>query len=133
MKLSILVAAAVALGGCMTVQARSSATADFPAADQQQALKIAIQAAMGAGFTIGSSNMNSGMIVATRGANSMLTWSNPTINILTTWRDGMATLTLASTVGGQMVDYGTTKATMTDFCAALLKIEPKATCAAREG
>jgi len=46
-------------------------------------------------------------------------------------RGSGATITAASTVGGHLYDYGTTRDTLADFRAALRSLSPPSTCAVR--
>ena len=94
----------------------------------KQAFQIATQSAIDAGFTITSATKDGGLITATRGANSLLSYQNPTINILVSSNGSMSNINVASTVGGQVVDYGTTSRTIKDFCIALQKRQPTAIC-----
>lgn len=110
------------------VQARTGASATFPASDRVSSFRLATDAALAAGFTLTSSDSASGLIVATRGSNRVLTWENPTINIRVAWADGLASLAMSSTVGGQIIDYGTTAGTMRDLCAALTSLQPATVC-----
>jgi hypothetical protein len=123
---AILVASV--LGSCTTVQSRSSASANLDGVGYDEAFRTATQAAMDAGFTIGTADKDTGLITATRGANSLLTFQNPIINITVLDDGNGAAISIASTVGGQMVDYGTTASTIDDFCAALRTREPTANC-----
>jgi hypothetical protein len=93
-----------------------------------QAFRLATKAAMDAGLTIGSADKNAELITATRGANSLLTFENPAINATVLESQNMSTISIASTVGGQMIDYGTTADTVEDFCTALRSRQPNATC-----
>jgi hypothetical protein len=124
--LAILLAGA--LGSCTTVQSRSSASANLDGVEYDEAFRSATQAAMDAGFTIGTADKDAGLITATRGANSLLTFQSPIINITVLDDEDGAAISIASTVGGQMIDYGTTSSTIDDFCAALRTREPTATC-----
>jgi hypothetical protein len=72
----------------------------------KQAFQIATQSAIDAGFTITSATKGSGLITATRDANSLLSYQNPTINILVSSNGSTSNINVASTVGGQIVDYG---------------------------
>jgi hypothetical protein len=98
--------------GCTTLQSRSTATAALNGMNYDQAFRLAIQSAMDAGLTIGSADKDAGLITATRGANSLLTFENPAINITVLDGESISTISVASTVGGQMIDYGTTADTV---------------------
>jgi hypothetical protein len=63
-----------------------------------------------------------------RGGNPLLTWDNPVINIYVSENMGTSTIHIASTVGRQIVDYGTTSTVVDDFCDALARIETGAHC-----
>jgi hypothetical protein len=56
---------------------------------------------------------------------------NPSINISILEEKEDSIITIASTIGGQMIDYGTTAETVRDFCAELLKRQPNTTCSAQ--
>ena len=45
----------------------------------------------------------------------MLTWQNPVINISVAQYNGSSQIRIASTVGGQMNDWGVTKKTIQDY------------------
>lgn len=128
MRIIITGALCALAAGCTTVQARTGASATFPASDRVSSFRLATDAALAAGFTLTSSDSASGLIVATRGSNRILTWENPTINIRVAWADGLASLAMSSTVGGQIIDYGTTAGTMRDLCAALTSLQPATVC-----
>ncbi len=113
---------------CTSMQTRSSASANLEGVGYDQAFQVATQAAMDAGFTIGTANKDAGLITATRGANFLLAHSNPSINIIVLEYGTETMITIASTVAGQVVDYGTTAATVQDFCAALRIRQPNAEC-----
>lgn len=116
--------------GCTTkMQTRSSASASLGGINYDQAFRIATQAATDAGFTITTANKDAGLITATRGGNALLTYNNPAINITILDNDGRIDVNVASTIGGQLVDYGTTARTVSDFCEALQSRRPDATCA----
>jgi hypothetical protein len=66
-----------------------------------------------------STDKESGLITATRGANPMLTWKNPVINISVAQYGESSQIRIASTVGGQMNDWGVTKKTIQNYCDSL--------------
>lgn len=130
MKKSLIILAIV-LSACTSLQTRSTATANLPGKNKPQAFDIAMHAAMASGLTVISASKETGLINATRGANPLLTWQNPAINILVTSEKTSSRITLGSTVGGQLIDYGTTSDTLDDFCNAILGAERTASCQVR--
>lgn len=116
--------------GCTTLQTRATATAKVGSTSFEESYRAATQAAISAGFTILSTDKDSGLITATRGANPTLTWQNPVINISVAQYGENTEIRIASTVGGQMNDWGVTKKTVFDYCNALRDQIPAATCAA---
>jgi hypothetical protein len=116
---------------CTTIQTRSGAVAELKDVSLDNAISISTQAALAAGFTIVSMSKESGFILAVRGRNSLLTWQNPAINIFVSEARGTSTIQIASTVGGQLVDYGTSADVVNDFCVALARIETGAHCTIR--
>jgi hypothetical protein len=113
---------------CTTIQSRSSATAHIEGVGYDKAFSIATQSAMNAGLTITSVSKEAGLIMATRGSNAFLTGQNPIMNIAVNDTDNGVAINIASTVGGQLIDYGTTSGTIHDFCDALSKLTPSAAC-----
>jgi hypothetical protein len=123
----------LALGACSTsIQTRATGMGFIKGADYDAAFQSATSAAMAAGFTIGSADKSTGLINATRAANALLTYSNPAINIMVQRGTDGVSIQVASTVGGQIIDYGTTRKTIQDYCDALLKALPSATCTVQE-
>lgn len=119
---------ALSMAACTTVQTRNSGTATLSEVPADRAYQIVTQAAMNAGFTIESSDSVSRMIIATRGANALLTYENPKINISVVQFDSNSRINISSTVGGQIADYGTTGKTIEDFCVELVSLYPSAVC-----
>lgn len=119
---------ALCLVGCTTVQSRTTGFAQLADTDYDTAFKAATSAAVAAGFTIASADKESGLITAKRGGNAFLTYQDPAINIVVQENKGHALIQAASTVGGQLIDYGTTESTIEDFCAALRQSLPAAQC-----
>jgi hypothetical protein len=120
-----------AFTACTTIQSRSMGVAELKDISLDRAISISTQAALAAGFTIASISKESGFILAVRGGNSLLTWQNPAINIFVSEAKGTSTIQIASTVGGQLIDYGTTADVVNDFCGALARIEMGAHCTIR--
>lgn len=121
------------LGACSTsIQTRATGMGFIKGADYDAAFQSATSAAVTAGFTITSADKNSGFINATRAANAMLTYTNPAINIIVQRGADGVQVQVASTVAGQLIDYGTTRKTIQDYCDALLKAAPGATCTVQE-
>ena len=58
----------------------------------------------------------------------MLTWQNPVINISVAQYNGSSQIRIASTVGGQMNDWGVTKKTIQDYCDSLHLQVPSFQC-----
>jgi hypothetical protein len=108
------------------------ATASVPNGDGAAVYNAAMQAALSAGFTITNTDQESGFIVATRGANPLLSYNDPVININVIELEDEVSLTVSSTISGQVVDYGTTKSTIEDFCAALSLSLPESSCVFRQ-
>lgn len=105
--------------GCATtLQTRASGIATTQL-NAENAFALAKNSALDAGFTIMTADKDSGLIIATRGANALLAWQNPVINRSTCERGSGSEIRIASTVGAQRIDYGVTKATIDDFCNAM--------------
>lgn len=123
-------AATLLLTGCVTPpQAQSRAMANFESPSLQRAVKTAMTAALDGGFTIRSSDPESGLIVVTRAGNPLLTgYSSPTMNIVVQHDEGRATLSISSILSGQVFDYGTSARTVADYCRALSVRVPEANC-----
>jgi hypothetical protein len=132
MNTKVMVAVALVVGlfvaGCTTVQSRTTGVAQLNNVDLDEAFAAATNAAVTAGLTIVGVEKDAGLINATRGANSLLTYQNPLINIFVQKVGDGAQIRIASTVGGQLLDYGTTKKTIEDFCAALKSAPSVTSC-----
>ena len=64
-----------------------------------------------------------------RGSNRLLTYHDQSINLsVLDSSNGGVVLNITSTVGGQIIDYGTTKGTIEDFCSALRSTQPSVAC-----
>jgi hypothetical protein len=124
----LVVICSLLFAGCTTLQTRSVATAKAPSLSFEEAYRAATQAAISAGFTIMSTDKDSGLITATRGANPMLTWQNPVINISVAQYGETSQIKVSSTVGGQMNDWGVTKKTIQDYCDSLRGQLPSVQC-----
>lgn len=117
------------LMGCTTVQTRATAEATVVKADFETSFQAAMNAAMSAGFTIAAADKTTGLINGTRGANQMFAQHNPAINISVQRRQAGIVIVIGSSIGGQMFDYGVTRETVEDFCAALQKQIQVSSCA----
>lgn len=117
------------VAACTTVQTRTTAEVGSLSMSADEAFDVAKRAALEAGLTLTSVDSDNGFITATRGANAMLTYQNPVINISVDENAEGTSLFISSTVGGQMVDYGTTASTIEDFCSAITRTLPGSRCA----
>jgi len=128
MRTTLTLLIVLSLTACTTIQTRATSTAHLAGMDSDTAYNAAMHAAVSAGFTILATNKDSGFIIATRARNPFLTHQNPVINIGIIELNGEIQLNITSTVGGQVVDYGTTQDTVDDFCNALHNLLPEASC-----
>jgi len=111
-----------------TIQTRTTGETLAIDKTKSEVFDIARRAALEAGLTITSVDRDGGLIMATRGSNAFLTYQNPVMNISVDEYPNGTSLFISSTVGGQMVDYGTTASTIQDFCSAINRRLPTSKC-----
>jgi hypothetical protein len=130
--MTLALSCSLLLAACTTVQTRTTGETDAVDVSKERLFGLAKQAALNAGMTITSVDQQSGFITATRGSNAALTWQNPVININIQENSDGNSIFIASTVGGQIQDYGTTASTIEDFCKSLNARLPKGNCTVKE-
>ncbi len=92
-----------------------------------EVFSIVMMTATESNLTLIDVNKSSGFILATMPRNPLLTWQSPAVNITVIQVDNKIQVNVQATIGGQMVDYGTTKNIIEDFCNKLQKNLPSAT------
>ena len=127
-RLMLCALAGLLLAGCTTVETRATGRTKPIQMEPDAVFDLAVQSAVNAGMTVRSVEKSSSNITAVRGGNKLLTWNDPEINILVSESTGGTLVVINSAVGGQVIDYGTTAATVTDFCAAFNALVPDADC-----
>jgi len=109
-RLLLLAMCLFVFAGCSTpLQKQSSGKIHIPDKNYEKVYSDVMQAAVDSGFVISSSDKDNGLILATIGANPLLTNSQPIINIFLKKATTGIDVSVKSTIRGQLYDYGISK------------------------
>lgn len=119
----------IALGGCTTtLQKQTSGSVSIDSDNYSDVFSKVVQSAIDSGLVISTAERENGFILATASHNPFLTNNGPVVNIILVEQPGAVNITIRSTIHGQLVDYGTSRNNIVNFCTALQRHYPKSNC-----
>ncbi len=126
LKTTFLLCAISVMGCTTTLMVNSKGIVSVTNKTYDEVFSTVMLTATESNLTLIDVNKSSGFILATKPNNPFLTWQSPTVNITVIQFENKIQINIQATVGGQLVDYGTTKKIVTDFCNKLQKNLPSA-------
>ncbi len=126
LKTTFLLCAIFVMGCATTLMVNSKGIVSVTNKTYDEVFSTVMLTATESNLTLIDVNKSSGFILATKPKNPVFTWQSPTVNITIIQFENKIQINIQATVGGQLVDYGTTKKIVTDFCNKLQKNLPSA-------
>lgn len=125
-KTTFLLCIILVIGCATTLMVNSKGIVSVTNKTFDEVFSIVLLTATESNLTLIDVNKSSGFILATKPKNPFLTWESPSVNITVIQIENKIQINVQATIGGQMVDYGTTKNIVIDFCNKLQKNLPGA-------